>query len=85
MTTPVVYNATSARQNFFELLKAVEEGKEAIIVKKDRDVRFKVSLVPKAKKYSKVRIAKEMSKIGLPTGPWKEMEKIISTLHDVKV
>ena len=35
MTDQIVFTATEARQNFFELLRMAEEGKEPIVVKKD--------------------------------------------------
>lgn len=80
-----IFTATEARQNFFEILKIVEKGKEAIIVKKDEDKRFKLILAEKEKQPNKVAIVKKMGKIGLKTMSVRKMKEIISTLHDIDI
>ena len=86
MTDQIVFTATEARQNFFELLRMVEEGKEPIVVKKDKNIRFKMTMIKEKRKEKNIdKILKEMGDIGLKTMPWKKMKKIILTLHDIKI
>lgn len=86
MSDQIVFTATEARQNFFELLRMVEEGKEPIVVKKDKNIKFKMTMIKGKKKEKNIdKILKEMGDIGLKTMPWKKMKKIILTLHDIKI
>lgn len=86
MTDQIVFTATEARQNFFELLRMAEEGKEPIVVKKDKNIRFKMTMIKEKRKEKNIdKILKEMGEIGLKTMPWKKMKKIILTLHDIKI
>ncbi len=59
---------TKARANIFKIFKMVEEGTDVVIIKKDSNKRFKVSLIDQEPKKDIVKIAKEMSKIGLKAG-----------------
>ncbi len=86
MTDQIVFTATEARQNFFELLRMAEKGKEPIVVKKDKNIRFKMTMIKEKKQKRNIdKILKEMGEIGLKTMPWKKMKKIILTLHDIKI
>jgi len=86
MQDKMVFTATEARQNFFELLRMAEKGKEPIVVKKDKNIRFKMTMIKGKKKEKNIdKILKEMGDIGLKTMPWKKMKKIILTLHDIKI
>jgi len=86
MSDQIVFTATEARQKFFELLRMAEEGKEPIVVKKDKNIRFKMTMIQVKKKAKSIdKILKEMGEIGLKTMPWKKMKRIILTLHDIKI
>lgn len=85
MKPQTIYSATEARQNFFTLLKTVQKGQEVIIVKNDDRTRFKLSLVTKKPKKNLMKIVERMGEIGLETGPWQEMKKIILTKSDIKL
>ena len=86
MTDQIVFTATEARQNFFELIRMAEKGKEPIVVKKDKNIRFKMTMIKEKKQKRNIdKILKEMGEIGLKTMPWKKMKKIILTLHDIKI
>lgn len=86
MQDKIVFTATEARQNFFELLRMAEEGREPIVVRKDKNIKFKMTVIKKKKKEKNIdKILKEMGDIGLRTMPWKRMKKIILTLHDIKI
>ena len=81
-----VFTTTEARQNFFELLRMVEEGKEPVIIKKDRNIKFKMIIFKEEKKKKNFdKILKEMGEIGLPALPIKKMNKILSTMHEIKI
>lgn len=71
-----VFTATAARQRFFEILQLVEKGKDAFIVKKDRNIKFKISLLPREQKPSKLLIAKRITKIALKSTTPEKMSKI---------
>ncbi len=80
------FNATEARQNFFKILEMVEQGKDAVIVKQDRGVKFKLTRIVEKKKDKDIKkLLDEMAKIGLRSMPIKEMKKIILKAHDVKL
>lgn len=81
MKQPIIFNATEARQNFFNLLRMVEMGREAVIVKKDSQSRFKITMIKQEKKPDKMKIVERMGKIRYKTAPWEEMEKIIIKRH----
>ncbi|MEK7634085.1 MAG: type II toxin-antitoxin system prevent-host-death family antitoxin [Patescibacteria group bacterium] len=86
MSDQIVFTATEARQNFFELLRMAEEGKEPIVVKKANNIRFKMTMIKEKRKKKNIdKILKEMGEIGLKTMPWRKMKKIILTLHDIKI
>lgn len=83
MLNKIVFNATEARQHFFELLRLVEEGKEPIIINKHK--RLKVKLIPvkeKEKKEDIDKILKEMGRIGLKVVSIKKMKKIFESRYD---
>jgi hypothetical protein len=73
----MVTTATEARKNFFNLLKSVEAGQEVVIVKKDSNKWFKVSLVIEEQTDNKLSIAKQMSSINLTSKPPEEIKSII--------
>lgn len=86
MTDQIIFTATEARQNFFELLRMAEAGKEPIVTKKNNSVRFKMTIIKEKRKGKNInKILKEMGDIGLKTMPLKKMKKIILTLHDIKI
>lgn len=85
MQDKIVFTATEARQNFFELLRLVDAGKEPVIKKEDSNKQYKVIGVKKKKPVDKLKILKEMGNIGLTALPIKKMKKIYSSLHDIKI
>lgn len=85
MTDQIIFTATEARQNFFELLRMVEAGKEPIVVKKDSRIEFKIVKTQSKKMKDKMKIVREMGKIGLRTLPIEQINKILSTMHEIKL
>lgn len=85
MSDQIVFTATEARQNFFELLRMAEEGKEPIVVKKDSRTRFKIIKTQVKKVKDKMKIVEEMGKIGLKALPIKQMNKIFASTHEIKL
>lgn len=84
MQDKTVFTATEARQHFFNLLRLAEEGKELIVVNKNKKTRFKLTPIKEKKGKNINKILKEMGEIGLRSMPWRKMKKIILTLHDIK-
>lgn len=85
MTDQIVFTATEARQNFFELLRMAEEGKEPIVTKKDSRTRFKIIKTQAKKVKDKMKIVEAMGKIGLKALPIEQMKKIFSSTHEIKL
>lgn len=85
MSDQIVFTATEARQNFFELLRMAEEGKEPIVVKKDSRTRFKIIKTQAKKVKDKMKIVEAMGKIGLKALPIEQMKKIFSSTHEIKL
>lgn len=86
MTDQIVFTATEARQNFFELLRMAEAGKEPIVVKKANNIKFKMTMIKEKRKKKNIdKILKEMGEIGLHALPIKEINKILSTMHEIKI
>lgn len=85
MSDQIVFTATEARQNFFELLRMAEAGKEPIVIKKDSQIEFKIVKTQAKKMKDKMKIVKEMGKIGLKTLPIEQINKILSTMHEIKL
>lgn len=85
MADQIVFTATEARQNFFELLRMAEAGKEPIVVKKDSKIEFKIVKNQTKKMKDKMKIVSEMGKIGLKTLPIEQINKILSTMHEIKL
>lgn len=85
MQDKIVFTATEARQNFFELLRMAEEGKEPIVVKKDTDSEFRIIKNEVKKRKDKMRIVEEMGRIGLKTVPMKQMKKILARTHEINL
>jgi len=56
MSDQIVFTATEARQNFFELLRMAEAGKEPIVMKKDSKVKFKIVRTQAKKMKDKMKI-----------------------------
>lgn len=79
MRVKTTFNATQARQNFFKLLKLVSQGREAVIIKKDDNVRFKITLFEEKDKVNKKFLLKKMEAVNFKSKPWKEAKKIIET------
>ena len=78
-----VVSATQARAKFFDLLKNAEEGKEVVIVKRDNNKRFKLSVIKKDKKDFK-KLLKEFANIGFQAPSPEEIKRIISSRFDDK-
>ena len=86
MQDKIVFTTTEARENFFELLRMVEDGKEPVIVKKNRNIKFKMIIFKEEKKKKNFdKVLKEMGEIGLPALPIKKINKILSTTHKIKI
>jgi len=86
MQDKIVFTTTEARQNFFELLRMVEDGKEPVILKKNRNIKFKMIIFKEEKKKKNFdKVLKEMGEIGLPALPIKKINKILSTTHKIKI
>jgi len=85
MSDQIVFTATEARQNFFELLRMAEAGKEPIVMKKDSRIKFKIVRTQAKKMKDKMKIVREMGKIGLKTLPINQINKILSTMHEIKL
>lgn len=84
MLNQTTFTPTQARQNFFQLLRMAEMGKEITIVKpRDPEIEIKLTAQRKVLKKDIVKIAKEMGKIGFPYVPIKQMRKIILTKSDI--
>ncbi len=83
MKNLVTFNATEARQNFFRLLRLVEKGDEAVIVKQDQDLRFRLTVEPQAKPSTKKLLLKEISKIGLKSKSLKKMKDVFTSRYDL--
>lgn len=84
MPNKTIFTATEARQHFFDLLRMAEEGKEPIVIKKDTDSEFKI-IRNVFKRKDKMKIVKEMGRIGLKTLPMKQMKKILASTHEIKL
>ena len=86
MTDQIVFTATEARQNFFELLRMAEKGKEPIVVKKANNIRFKMTMIKEKRKKKNIdKILKEMGEIHMPILSIKKINKILSTMHEIKI
>ncbi|PIP63563.1 hypothetical protein CO165_01230 [Candidatus Roizmanbacteria bacterium CG_4_9_14_3_um_filter_33_18] len=86
MVDQIVFTATEARQNFFELLRMAEEGKEPIVTRKNNSVRFKMTVIKEKKKEKNInKILKEMGEIHMPILSIKKINKILSTRHEIKI
>jgi len=86
MSDKIVFTATEARQNFFELLRMAEAGKEPIVMKKDTNIKFKMTMIKEKKRKKNIdKILKKMGEIGLPALPIKEINRILSTMHEIKI
>jgi len=85
MSDQIVFTATEARQNFFELLRMAEAGKEPIVMTKDSRIKIKIVRTQAKKMKDKMKIVREMGKIGLKTLPINQINKILSTIHEIKL
>ena len=77
MKQQTVFTPTEARQKFFTLLRLVEQGETAIIVKKSHNIVFEMKRQPAQSKKTKLAALKKLSQSGLRTTDWKTMKKII--------
>lgn len=73
---------TEARANIFKIFKMVEEGQEVVIIKKDSNKRFKVSLVEEAPKVDKVALLKTAPGLGMANLTPLEIKTILNTRLD---
>jgi len=80
-----VFNATNARKNFFRILQLVGEGNVVVIDKKNIGKKFKIIEDISEKKKSKSKIAKQMSKISIPTTSWNKMKKVITEKNKINL
>ncbi len=78
-----IFNVTEARQRFFELLNMVEKGMEPLILKKNRNLIFKITLSRVKIKSDKKILLSEMSNINLKSKKPKEIKKILDTKLDI--
>ncbi len=85
MQDKTVFTATEARQNFFELLRMAEEGKEPVVVKKDTSAEFKIIKTQIKKRKDKMKVVEEMGRIGLKIVPMRRMKKILVSTHEIKL
>lgn len=85
MAQKLVYTATEARQNFFDMLEQARKAGEAEIVKKDQGLRFKVMLIaPNTSRKSSRKLIGRWDSIDLKskTLSSKEIKKLILTKYD---
>ena len=79
------FTPTEARQNFFQLLRMVELGKDITIVRPSNpETEIKLTVKKKNQKKDLVTIAKDMGKIGFPSMSVGKIRKIILSKNDVK-
>lgn len=83
MINPKTFFITEARANIFKIFQMVAEGQEVIIIKKDSNERFKVSLIDQKPQKNRLAIAKSMAKSGFKSLPIEEMKKILNTRSDL--
>jgi len=85
MNGKTIFTPTEARQNFFAILRLVEKGNNAIIIKKNSGERFIFTRLPKKKVEKNKNMAEALGNIGFKSMPIKKMKKIILTMHDIKI
>ena len=84
MSDTLYFSATEARQNFFELLRLAKAGKKITINKQDEDIMFELNRSPKTKK-NIIKIAKDISNLGLTAVPLDKMTKILEESHSIEI
>jgi hypothetical protein len=71
----MVFHVTELRNQIFRIFKMVDAGEDVTIIKKDSNKRYRIVVVEELDKKDIVKIAEEMSKIGLKTKSPSEMKK----------
>lgn len=85
MLNPKIFKASEARTNLFKIFKMVASGSEVVIINKDTDQKFKVSLFEDEKSEDDIEaILREMAKINIKALSPKEVREIILTKYDDK-
>lgn len=80
-----IFNASEARVNLFKIFRMVAQGEEVVIVNKDTDQKFKVSLFEDERLEDDTEaVLQEMAKINIKTLSPKEIREIILTKYDDK-
>lgn len=85
MLNPKVFNVSEARVNLFKIFKMVASGNEVVIINKDTDQKFKVSLFEDEKSEDDTEaILQDMAKINIKALSPKEIREIILAKYDDK-
>ncbi|MBI2594025.1 hypothetical protein HYW44_05290 [Candidatus Daviesbacteria bacterium] len=80
-----IFNASEARVNLFKIFRMVAQGEEVVIVNKDTDQKFKVSLFEDERLEDDTEaVLQEMAKINIKALSPKEIREIILTKYDDK-
>ncbi|MBI2595360.1 hypothetical protein HYW46_01335 [Candidatus Daviesbacteria bacterium] len=74
-----VFYATEARGKLFELLRLVEKGQEIMIIKKDSNSKFKLSLIKKEGNSSKASLAQNLAGLDFKSRSPQEISRIIES------
>lgn len=79
-----IFNASEARANLFKIFRLVAKGEEVVIINKDTDQKFKVSLFEEEEENDTEAILKEMANINIKALSPQEIKQVILTKYDDK-
>ena len=80
-----IFSTTEARQNFFKILKLVEDGTNAIIEKRDTNKRYSLTFViPKKVKKREITHKWDQIDLNLKGMEWKQIKKIMNNRYDLR-
>lgn len=72
-----MFFASEARANLFKLLKMVQEGEDVVIVNKDTNQKFKLSLIEKSELQNKETILNQLANLNFKSKSPREIKRII--------
>lgn len=72
-----MFFASEARANLFKLLKIAEEGEDVVIVNKDTNQKFKLSLIEEGEQQNKEAILNQLVNLNFKSKSPQEIKKII--------